>query len=209
MEGTCHERIVFRSIAEYHQLGGTDTLAFLRQFGCFADCLTHHFHCIHVDAGLGGANIYGRTYEIGFRQSPWNCFNQSFVTCTETFVNQSAEAADEVDSYILCHPVQGLGILHRVAAAGSHQHGNRCDADSFIYDRNTVLLFDEFTGFHQVLGLAVNLVINLFAGLVDVAVTAVQERNTHGDGTDIQVFLLNHGYGFQYVIHVYHVVSTS
>ena len=119
-------------------------------------------------------------------------------------MNQCGKAADEVDAHVFGHPVQGFGIFHRISAAGSHQHGNRRHADPLIDDGNSVFLFDELTGLYQIFGVRVNFVVNFFTGPVDVAVTAVQKGDAHGDGPDIQILLLDHGDGLHDVIKIQH-----
>ena len=167
----------------------------------------HKLYGIHIDTGFGGADVYRGAYKVSSSQSTRHSFDELFVTCAETFLHQSTEAADEVYSHILGNTVKGKGVLYRVSAAHSNQHGDRCYADSFIYDRNFVFFLYSLAGFNQVFGFFVYFLVNLFAGAVYVAVCTVQERNAHSDGSDVQIFLLNHSYGFHYVIKIQHSVS--
>ena len=48
MEGTGHERVVVRSIAEDHELGRTDAQTVSTGFGSLAHDLAHEFHGVHV-----------------------------------------------------------------------------------------------------------------------------------------------------------------
>ena len=79
MKRACHERVVFRRVAEYHQLGSADALAVLGQFCGFAHDLAHHGDGIHVDAGLGGADVDGGADEVRLCERAWDGFDQRAV----------------------------------------------------------------------------------------------------------------------------------
>ena len=52
MECACHKRIIFRSIAEYHQFSGAYTLIVFCQFSRFLDGFPHKFYGVHVYTGF-------------------------------------------------------------------------------------------------------------------------------------------------------------
>ena len=94
-------------------------------------------------------------------------------------MHQGGIAADEVDADSIRCPLEGLGILDRIAAAGSHQHGDGSYRNALVDDGNAIGAFDVLTGFHQVLCQTGDLVVDLFTGAVDVAVSAaLQGRET-------------------------------
>ena len=55
-------------------------------------------------------------------------------------------------------------------------------------------------GLDEVLGAAADFVVNLVARLVNILINAVEQRNTHGDGSHVQVFVVNHIDSFQYIL---------
>ena len=174
MKRACHERIVFRRIAKYHQLGSADALAVLGQFCGFAHDLAHHGDGVHIDACLGGADVDGGADEVRLCERARDGFNQRAVSGAEAFLYQRTVAADKVDTDVLGGAVKRFGVFDRIAAADGGQHSDRRDADALVDDRNTVFLLDLFAGRDQILCFCVNLVVDLFAGAVDVAVCAVE-----------------------------------
>ena len=95
-----------------------------------------------------------------------------------------------------------MSVLDRITAGYCCQHGDRCYGNSLVYDGNTVFLFDLFPCLNKVAGQTADLFIDLLAGLVDICIAAVQQRDSHGDGSYIQMFLLDHGNGFHDIFHV-------
>ena len=63
-------------------------------------------------------------------------------------------------------------------------------------NRNTQLGFNFFAGFYQMLCLAGNFVIYLLCCHIDITGNTIEQRNTHSNGTDIQMLVLNHLDGF-------------
>ena len=69
VEGAGHKGVVLRGVAEYHQLGCADAVAVGCAFGCFRRMMAPIiFHSIHIDAGLGGADIDRGADEFGVSQ---------------------------------------------------------------------------------------------------------------------------------------------
>ena len=202
MKRACHKRIIFRRIAEDYQFGSADALPVACQLRCFLDHVAHHFDSVHVDAGFCGTNIDGRADEVRFCQCSWNGFDQFPVAGRKTFLHESGIPADEVDADLLCRLVKGMSVLDRITAGYCCQHGDRCYGNSLVYDGNTVFLFDLFPCLNKVAGQTADLFIDLLAGLVDICIAAVQQRDPHGDGSYIQMFLLDHGNGFHDIFHV-------
>ena len=76
--------------------------------------------------------------------------------------------------------------------ASPGNHGDGGDGDALVDNGDAVLPGDVLAGFHQVLGVAADFVVDLLAGLVHIGVDAVQQGDAHGDGADIQVLVVNH-----------------
>ena len=53
---------------------------------------------------------------------------------------------------------------------------------------------------YQIACTAADFVINLCTSLVDVLVKAVEQRNTHRDCPHVKVFVVDHIYGFKYIL---------
>ena len=58
VEGTRHEGVVLRSVAEHHQLGTADALLVGSELGGLLDDLAHELDGVQVEAGLGGADVH-------------------------------------------------------------------------------------------------------------------------------------------------------
>ena len=68
--------------------------------------------------------------------------------------------------------------------------------DQFVYDWNSKFIPDVVACFYKVFGKRCNLVIYLVTGLIYIRINAVKKADAHGNGTDIEIFLLDHFIGF-------------
>ena len=69
---------------------------------------------------------------------------------------------------------------------------------------NAIFLFNRLAYRYQIGGAAGNFLINPVAGQVDIAVHTAEKGDAHGDGTDIEMLLLDHSDGFQNIAYVQH-----
>ena len=122
-----------------------------------------------------------------------DAFDEVVIPGAKTFVNQRAVAADKIDADGAGGTVQrmrkGNGF---VAGTGCGNHGDRGDGHPLVNDGNAIFFADILAGFYEVLCVAADLVVHLLAGGADIAVRAVQQRDAHGDGTDIKIFIVDH-----------------
>ena len=197
VEGACHEGVVFDGVAEDDQFGGGDTFAVGRLFRALPDDLPHEGDRVHVDAGLGGADVDARTDMVcdgeGFRDGA----DERFIAGREAFLDQSGVPAEVVGADFLRGALQGQRVLDRVSAAGGEDHGDRGDGNAFIDDGDAVLPLDVLTGLYEMFRFADDLLVDAVAGPVDVRVGAVEQGDTHRDGSDVEVFLVDHVYGLE------------
>lgn len=155
------------------------------------------FHCVHVDAGLRGADIYGRAYVLRHVQGLGNAFDQGIVAGAKALLHQSGVAAQEIDAGALGGSFQGFGHFYRILGLmGGGDQGDGSHRDPLMDDRDSILLADVLAGFHQIARIAADFVVNMVAGAFYAAANAVQQGNPHGNGTYVQVFIINHGDSF-------------
>ena len=69
VESTCHERIVIRSIAEYHQFRAAKGILLLACLRCFQHDLAHKLYCVHVDSCFCGTYVYRTAHTLCLCQS--------------------------------------------------------------------------------------------------------------------------------------------
>ena len=120
-------------------------------------------------------------------------------------MDQCRISSDEVYAAGVGSSLESLCELYGITVgAGSCQHGYGSYGDTFVYDGDAVLLFDLLTDRHKLACLGHYLVVDLFAGLVDIRIDTVKERDTHGDGTDIKALVLYHADSFKNIIYVKH-----
>ena len=197
----CHERIVLGCVAEYNQLCRADTVAVGGDLGGLPYYFAHHFYGVHIDSGFGRADVDRRADKLGFAESLRNTLDQRIVSACKALLNQRGVAADKVYAELLCRLVKGFGEFYNVLAlAGRGYHSNWSDRNSLVDDRYSVFVFDILAGFYKILCRAANLVVYLLASLVYILVHAVEQRNTHCDGPDVKVFVVDHIYGFKYIL---------
>lgn len=127
-------------------------------------------------------------------------YSQQFqIPGGKSFMYQRRVAADKVDADFLAGTVQRFCILDRIAAACCQQHGNGRHGYTFVNNRDSVQLGNILTCANQISGFAQDFIVHLFTGNINIAVTAIQKRNPHGYGADIQIFVLDHIDGFHYI----------
>ena len=204
MECPSHKGVILWRIAEYHQLGRSNAVPVSGQPRRLADHFAHYPDRVHVDPGLGGADVHRRADKFRLCQRPRNGFDQFFIPCGKSFVYQSRIAADKVDPYFLCRPVQSQGVFYRISPGGRHQHGDRRYRNALVDDRDSVFRLNLLSHLHQVFGVGGDFVVHFLTGAVDVRVTAGQKRNPHRNGPDIQMLLFDHLDRFHNILHVNH-----
>ena len=145
---------------------------------------------------------------LGHRQRFRNRFNQLAISGRKALLHQRGKPADKVDTASGRCFFQRHRQLHRILVLARRQnHGDRSHRNALMNDRHAKLFFDLFAGGNQIFGVAGDFVVHPRTGLVDIAIAAVEQRNTHGDGTHIQVFVLKHGDGFENIAYIDHNCS--
>lgn len=120
------------------------------------------------------------------------------VGVADALLDECGEAAQVIDAERLGRAVEGMrdgGEVLILAARGDLRH--RGDGNTLVDDGDTVLALEVLGGLDQMLSRVRHVVVDLRAHAVEVLVTATHERNTHGDGPDVEVLLLNHAAGFR------------
>ncbi|MPN36619.1 hypothetical protein SDC9_184129 [bioreactor metagenome] len=116
-------------------------------------------------------------------------------------MHQRGISADEIYAAGFGRPVHGQGKGHvvlRVGGSGHHRHGR--DGNPLVNDGNAKFPLNVLPGFHQLFRGFRDLIINLLAGPHRVGIAAVQKRNAHGDGADVQMLLIDHFNGGENIL---------
>ena len=85
---------------------------------------------------------------------------------------------------------------------------SRTDGQTFVHDRHAVFRHDLITDIHQITGVLFNLVDDATAHDVHVLMAAVQQIDAHGDGSHVQIVLLDHADRADDLIGSHHVISS-
>ena len=196
VEGTGHKGVILHRVGKDHQFGTAQAILVCGDLGGFLNDSAHLGYGIHVDTGLGGAHIDAGADALRGLHGFGNRVHQDPVTLGTTLLHQCGETADEVDTAFLCCLVHGDSQGHiGVGIAGIAHNGNGGDRNTLIDDRNTKLPFDLLAYLHQVLRPAGDLVIDPLGASLHILMGAIQQADTHGDGADVQVALVDHVLG--------------
>ena len=209
VEGARHEGVILHRIAEYHQLGAAKAAPVGGALGGVLDDAAHLGHRVHVDPRPGGANVDGGADKVGDGQRLGDRGDELLVGLGGPLLHQGGEAADEVDPGGLGGVVHGHGegdVAARLRRPGHKSHGG--DGDAFVDDGDAELPLNGLAGGHQVLGPAGDLVIDLLTGGLWIGIGAVQQGDAHGNGTHVQMLLVDHMYGIQNFVGVDQVNSS-
>ena len=157
--------------------------------------MAEQFDRVHVDAGLGGADVHGRADDVGLGKGLRQGADEQLLGRGHGLGDECGVAADQVDADFLGCLVKRVGdldeVLARLAGAGTDQR-DRGDGDALVDDRDAVVAFDGLAGGNEVLGIGSDLAVDVVAGLVDIVRGAVEQRDAHGDGADVELLLLDH-----------------
>ena len=189
MEGTGHKGIVLNGIGKDHQF----SCPHFRSFRCFLDNPPHIPNSCHIDARLGGADIDRRTNLGGFSQGPRNGIDEDFIPFLVALLHQGRITTDKINPDFMSCLVQGFSnrnIVRRIRCRPNQRDG--CHRNPLIDDWNTQFSCDFIPNSHQLASLGHNLIVDFFSHSVDVGINTIQERNTHSNGPNIEILLLNH-----------------
>jgi len=79
VKGPCHERVVFRRVAEDHELGAAKAVARCGLFGGLFNDIPHQSYRVHVDAALCAGNVHRRAHPLRLRQGFGNGSDKPLV----------------------------------------------------------------------------------------------------------------------------------
>ena len=207
MKSAGHKGVILGSVAKNNKLGRAYAVAVGSYFGGLLNDFAHHLYGVHIDSGFSRSDVYRGADKVGFAKRLRNALDKRVVAACKALLHQSRVAADEVYAKLLSRPVKRVGkSYHVLALAGSRYHADRGNGNALVDDRDTVFALDILAGLDQILCVEHDLVINLSACLVDVLVKAVQQRNTHCDSSHVKVFVVDHIYGFKYILCFKHFI---
>ena len=112
MKCSCHEGIVIRCIAQHHQLGTSERVAFSCHLSCPYHSLSHKSDSIHVDAGLGRTHIDTAAYALGACHCSRNGLYEKAVAFSHSLGNDCRISSEEIDANLLRSLVECKCNLH-------------------------------------------------------------------------------------------------
>ena len=192
-----HEGVVADGVREDDELGAAEAVCVRGQVCGGADGFTHELDGTHVNAGAGRSNVYGGADHVGFCERSRDGANQLLVSEGHAFVDEGTEATDEVHSDCFGCCVKGAGEFYVVLVTGGACH--QCDGgdgDTLVDNRDAELSFDTFADADEVCSAAGDFVVDFAAGYFAVGVGAVEQGDTHSDGANVELLLLDHSEGF-------------
>ena len=80
----------------------------------------------------------------------------------------------------------------------------RSNRNTFVYDRNSILLGNILSRFYQIFSKAGHLIIYILTENIQITVGTVQQVYSHSNGTYIQIFFLYHLIGFENLGYINH-----
>ena len=195
MESPGHERIVIRSVAQHHELCTAQRIFLFRGLGCLFHDFPHQTYGIHVYACLRTAYVDGTAYSLGPCQSFRDGFYEQSVAHGHSFRNHGRIPSEEIHSYgfgglVQCHGY--LYIVLRSPARRCAHKGYRGDGDSLVHYRNPVFHGYVFSSLRQFSCHPYDFGLYVRAYFIHRIGGTVQQADAHCDGTDIEVFLLDH-----------------
>ncbi len=205
-----HKGIVLHGIGKNHQLSAPQPLVIRGQLGGPLDDAPHFRHGIHIDARFGGSDVYAGADSLGGRHRLRNRADQLPISLRAALLHQGGKSADKVHAALLRRSIQRLGDWDiGIGLAGPGHQGDRRHRNALIHNGNTEFPLQILANLHQVPGTAGDFPVNFLTAALYIRVTAIQQADTHGDGADIQVALVDHILGLQNIILIQHSNSSD
>ena len=131
--------------------------------------------------------------------------DERFISRRKALLHQRRIAADKIDANRLRSAFKRESVFNRISPARSSDHRNRGDGNTLVAERDAELPLDLLTRAHKALRPARDFLINAAAGLLNIRIAAIEQRDAHGDGADIEILLLDHRDGLQDIPCVNHM----
>ena len=193
MDGPGHEGVVARLVAEDHELGRPEAALVAGLFGQFLDGPADHRQGVHVDALLAGGDIDRGADLLGLGQGLGDRGDVFPVGGGHAFFHLGGEAAEDIDADGGGGPVEALGQLDEaVPVETGADKGDGGHRYPLVDHRDAEFPADGIAGRDEIPGKIEYSLLDPLAGALDIAGAAVEDVDAHGDGADIEVFLLNH-----------------
>ena len=194
MEGACHERIVFNSVAEHHQLTCADALAVRRKLGRLLDDTRHFEHGIHVDAGARRANVHRRAHTLGGSERLRDGIHQLVISCRSAFVHERREATDEINTNFKRCFIHGARNGGEVVRSGCRTDlCDGCDRDALVHDGHTIFTFKLVSCGNELLSSGGEAVVDLARNHIDLFMGATAQIEPECDSANVKVLFADHG----------------
>ena len=104
-----HEGVILHGVTEGDELRRADAVVIGGELGGIDNRLTHHLYRVHIDTGLGRADVDGGAYSLGDGERLRDTLDQRVITRGKAFLHQCGIPADEVDAEGICSSVKRLG----------------------------------------------------------------------------------------------------
>ena len=200
-----HKGVVLGNVGKDHKLRASDGVLVTGKVSGLGDRLAHELDRIHVDTRLGGSHIDRRAHTRSGGQRLGDGGNEVFRAKGHSLLYKGTEAADKVDSEGIRRSLKRMRQTNVPIAINSTAHkrngGNR---NALVDNRHTVACLQFLANADKALRLLCDLVVNFGLQTTDVLADAIEQRDTHGNGTDIEIFLPYHMYGFKNICCIEH-----
>ena len=201
VKSTSHKWVIFRSITENNKLCCTNAISVLSFLGSSLDDASHLSNSIHIDTCFCAANINRRTDIISNRESLGNTLNKSIVTRSKALMHERRISTDKVYTDSFRRFVESFSKFNRIFCwASSRNKCNRSNRYSLVNNRNSIILAYIFACLNKVFCISANLIIDFITGFINIRVDTVEQRDTHSDCTNVEIFVINHTDGFKYIM---------
>ena len=133
---------------------------------------------------------------VGHGESLGNGLDQRICAGNRALLHEGGKTADEVNAECLCGSFQRLCQAHVARGRKCSAHvGDRRHGDALVDNRNAVRMLKLLANANEILCLGGDLVIDLRLQARGIVGDTIEQRDSHRNRTDIEVFLADHFYG--------------
>ncbi len=189
----CHKGDILGNIGKYAEFGAGESVFVRGQGSSLFDDFSHEKYGIHVDTCTGGRDIHGSTDAVCFCKGLGNCLDQCAVAFGNSFFNQCAESADEINIHFPGNIIEGFcRFNHKGRRKRRGCHSNRTDRNAFVDHWNAVFVADPIADCDKISGKSCNSGADIFFEDIRIMACTIQKTDSQCHGTDIEMLILKH-----------------
>ena len=188
-----HERVVVGNIRENDEFRGGEPVVRRVHVGDIENRMSERMERVHIDPRFARRGVDRRANAIRRIEDLGQRLDNDARAVRNALVHQRGKTADKIDAATLPRLVERLRQLKRaVLVVPGKKNRRRRNRETLVRDRNPVFTTDFVANVDEPARARYDLMIDLFAHLIDVCRSAVVQIEGHRHRANVQMFGVQH-----------------